>query len=124
LGGRPSASQLILHCSNFNKDVEKHKSQHLYPAVNDFYLIDEEAVAALLDNPNEGEVPFFWVAHADPDIEPSAGDPNQYDGHYKLPVEKACDFWELVSIGHMNMAGFAPEKRGGIGGGMFDTMYR
>lgn len=112
----------------FKEEVDDYKGRTESAALNCFIFVDEQAVNSLLDDSDvtkdEQQSPYIWVAHAHPDVEPDLEHPDKYEGHYKLPLEKVCDFWELVGMDHMNMAEFAPNTQGGLGGAAFDTMYR
>lgn len=88
-------------------------------------MADEEAIDSIFEKSQEKDekISFILVVHATPDLKPDPGNLDQFEGHYKIPLDKVGDFWEIVSCKHFNMGLLAPEKKGGFGGAGFSTMY-
>ncbi|KAH9216602.1 hypothetical protein DL95DRAFT_445330 [Leptodontidium sp. 2 PMI_412] len=69
-----------------------------YVSQNNFIVADEEAIDSIFEKSQEKDekISFILVVHATPDLKPDPGNLDQFEGHYKIPLDKVGDFWEIA----------------------------
>ncbi|KAH6719709.1 hypothetical protein BKA61DRAFT_667630 [Leptodontidium sp. MPI-SDFR-AT-0119] len=73
--------------AQFQADIKEHEVQ--YFTIDSIFEKSQE---------KDEKISFILVVHATPDLKPDPGNLDQFEGHYKIPLDKVGDFWEISSL--------------------------